>query len=225
MVTLLERNEKPVPGKKYLLKEVFEFCKDGVCDIQSKYLTEAEKRHVKEGTGTFVTGVAQRANAKNGNGRIYPKKTLAREVENYRMLINQNRAYGELDHPEETVINLKNASHLVRDIWWQGDDVYVKLQILKNTPNGKIVEGLIMDGGAIGLSSRGLGSVNESGDTLIVEDDLQLICFDVVSEPSTSGAFMSLMEAKQPLVEAYQQSELFTKEYRANRILNELLGE
>mgnify|MGYP000494544854 CR=1 FL=1 len=224
MATLLEKHTRPEPGKIYLLKEHFSFCEDGICKAQSQFLTEQEKVEVKENGSIFLTGVAQRADAKNGNGRIYPRKTLEREVQNYQQLIKENRAYGELDHPEETVINLSNASHIVRDIWWNGSDVMIKIQILRHHPKGQIVEGILKDGGAIGLSSRGLGSVAERPNgVLMVEDDLQLICFDIVSEPSTHGAFMNLMEAKKPLIEAYQKSELFSKEYKVNRLLNEIL--
>lgn len=225
MITLLERGEKPIPGKKYLLREHFDFCQDGVCQVQSEYLTEEEKRYMTDTGGLYLVGVAQRADAENGNGRIYPLQTLQREVENYKQIIKENRAYGECDHPDETVIALQNASHRVTDIWWKGNEVWVKLKIHTSTDPGRNIAGHIKDGGAIGLSSRGLGSVNESKNgKLMVEDDFQLICFDIVTEPSTGGAFMHLMEAKQPLVESYQRSEIFSKSYKINRALNEILG-
>lgn len=222
MVALLERHQQPEQGKIYLLKERYDFCEDGICNVQSQFLTEAEKVDIQQNGAVYLTGVAQRADAKNGNQRVYPFHTLQREVQNYKKIITENRAYGELDHPDETVVNLRNASHRVVDIWWEGKDVYVKLKVHTNTDTGRNLAGHIKDGGAIGLSSRGLGSVHDVGGTLLVEDDFQLICFDVVSEPSTGGAFMHLMEAKKPLIEAYQR-EVFTKSVMISRALNEIL--
>ena len=168
---------------------------------------------MSEGKAFYMTGVMQRADAKNGNGRVYRKNTLQREVENYHKLVKERRALGELDHPDDSVINLKNASHLVTDIWWDGDDVMGKVQVL-DTPSGKVLKELAKAGVTLGISSRGLGSVRqERGDT-IVEDDFQLICFDFVSEPSTTGAFM-MKENKQP--------NIFTKADRINRLLNDIL--
>lgn len=126
------------------------------------------------------------------------------------------------DHPDDVVISLQNASHIVRDIWWEGKDVYVKLQVLSGAP-GQQLRSLVEDGVAIGLSSRGLGSVRDIGGKLLVEDDFQLICFDVVSEPSTSGAFMRLMEAKKPLLESVNKLYVDQKSYRVKRALNDIL--
>ena len=155
----------------------------------------------------------QRADAKNGNGRVYPRQVLMREVENYQKLVKEKRALGELDHPEDSVINLKNASHIVTDVWWQGNDVMGKVQVL-NTPSGQVLKSLAEAGVNLGISSRGMGSVHESNGNTIVEDDFQLICFDFVSEPSTTGAFM-MREHKEPNV--------FTKADRINRALNDIL--
>ena len=118
---------------QFLLREYFELCEGGVCQ---DLLTEAEKTFVKSG-GMMLSGVIQRADAKNGNGRVYPENVLRREVENYKKLIAENRALGELDHPDESVINLKNASHIVTDIWWNGKDVMGKVKVL-STPSGQI---------------------------------------------------------------------------------------
>lgn len=194
---------------KYILREYFKLCEGGVCQ---DFLTEAEKAEVKGGA-LYLTGVAQRADAKNGNGRMYPYNVLAPEVENYKKVIREARALGELDHPEETVISLKNASHLVTDIWWQGKEVMVKLKVLSGEP-GRQLRTLVNDGVAIGLSSRGLGDVKETRDGLLVEN-YQLVCFDVVSEPSVGGAFMHLMEAKNKLK--------VDKSDRIYRALNEIL--
>ena len=221
MVTLLETNQTPQAGVKYLLRERYDFCADGVCQVG--HLTEAEKRLIKEKNAMFLTGIAQRADATNGNQRVYPFKTLAREVKNYEQLVKANRALGELDHPDDTVINLEKASHIVRDIWWEGKDVYVKLQVLSGAP-GQQLRSLVDDGVAIGLSSRGLGSVRDMGGRLLVEDDFQLICFDVVSEPSTGGAFMHLMEAKRPLIESVNALYADQKSYRLRRAFSDILG-
>jgi hypothetical protein len=170
---------------KNLLREYYELCPGGICD---DLLTEAEKRYVANG-GLILSGVMQRADAQNGNGRIYPRAILEREVQRYLQLIKENRALGELDHPDDSVVNLRNASHMVTDIWWNGNDVMGKAKIL-NTPSGQILKALVESGVKLGISSRGLGSVRENRGETIVEDDFNLICFDFVSDPSTTGAFM-----------------------------------
>ena len=197
--------------KKVLLREYYELCEGGVCQ---DLLTEDEKKFIAEG-GLILSGVMQRADAQNGNGRIYPHKILAREMENYSKLVKERRALGELDHPDDSVINLKNASHMVTEVWWDGKDVMGKVQVL-NTPSGQILKALVESGVKLGISSRGLGSVHESSQGTIVEDDFQLICFDFVSEPSTTGAFM-MKEHKEPNV--------FTKADKINRMLNDILSD
>ena len=123
---------------------------------------------------------------------------------------------GELDHPDDSVINLKNASHLVTDIWWNGNDVMGKVKVL-NTPSGQVLQELVKSGVSLGISSRGMGSVSENQNGTIVEDDFQLICFDFVSEPSTPGAYM-MKEAKD-----LEKPNIFTKSDRINRALNDVL--
>ena len=173
---------------KQLLQEYFELCPDGQCAID--ILTESErKRAINEGT-VYLVGVCQKAGTKNGNGRVYQKPTLAREVEAYQKSIKERRSLGELDHPDDSVINLKNASHLVTKMWWDGDSVVGKIEVL-DTPSGRILKDLIKAGVKLGISSRGLGTVKEAHGHTMVEDDFQLICFDIVSEPSTPGAYMS----------------------------------
>jgi len=171
-----------------LLQEYFELCPDGQCAID--ILTESErKRVVNEGT-VYLVGVCQKAGTKNGNGRVYQKPTLAREVQAYQKAIKERRSLGELDHPDDSVINLKNASHLIVKMWWQDDNVMGKIEIL-STPSGRILTDLVKAGVKLGISSRGLGTVKESLGVTMVEDDFQLICFDIVSEPSTPGAYLS----------------------------------
>jgi hypothetical protein len=171
---------------KVLLREFYALCDGGVCQ---DYLTESEKMEMSNGTGFYMTGVMQRADLKNGNGRVYPRKVLEREIENYKRLVEERRALGELDHPDDPVINLRNTSHLVTKIWWEGNDVKGKVKVL-NTPSGKVLQELAKSGVTLGISSRGLGSTSQGHNGLMVEDDFQLICFDFVSEPSTPGAFM-----------------------------------
>ena len=150
------------------------------------------ERSIKENKSLIVTGVLQRAEAKNQNGRVYPKEVLAREVKQYmKGPVAENRAMGELDHPESSVINLQNVSHTVKKCWWEGDDVMGNVEIL-NTPAGNILKALFTSGITVGISSRGMGSVSENiaEGTMTVEDDFELLCWDFVSTPSTHGAFM-----------------------------------
>ena len=194
---------------KVLLREYYELCEGGVCQ---DLLTEDEKRYVANG-GMILTGKLQEGGVVNGNGRVYPPPVLQREVKNYQKLVKERRALGELDHPDDSVINLKNASHMVTSVWMEGNSVMGKVQVL-NTPSGKILQELVNDGVKLGISSRGMGSVSENNGQTIVEDDFQLICFDFVSEPSTTGAFM-MKESKEP--------NIITKADRINRALNEVL--
>jgi len=196
---------------KKLLREYYELCEGGVCQ---DLLTEQEKQYVANG-GMILSGIMQKADAINGNGRVYPHKVLMKEVENYGKLVKERRALGELDHPEDSVINLKNASHLVTDIWWKDKDVMGKVKVL-DTPSGKVLQELVKSGVSLGISSRGMGSVREDQGGTIVEEDFQLICFDFVSEPSTPGAYM-MKEAQE------FQNKVFTKADRINRLLNEVL--
>ena len=170
---------------KPLLREFFELCPDGLCEY---ILTESDKHFIKQG-GMMLSGVVQRADARNGNGRIYPYSVLSREIESYKTVVEDRRATGELDHPDRSAVNLFNVSHLITEVWWNGKDVMAKIQVL-NTPHGQVLRELVNANVKIGISSRGTGSVRESRGETIVEDDFQLICFDIVSEPSTHGAFM-----------------------------------
>jgi len=172
---------------KELLTEYFELCPEGRCPVER--LTEAEKRSISNGA-VYLVGICQKSGTRNGNGRVYKKEILQREIENYQKAISERRSLGELDHPDDSVINLKNASHLITKMWWQDDNVMGKIEVL-DTPSGKILKALVHSGVKLGISSRGLGSVREKNGETIVEDDFQLICFDMVSEPSTPGAFLA----------------------------------
>jgi hypothetical protein len=142
---------------------------------------------------TLVKGVLQRAGAENQNGRVYPKQVLEREVTKYQTLIKERRALGELDHPDSSVINLKNVSHNIREVHWEGDDVVGTVEILP-TPSGNILKELLRAGILLGISSRGMGSTKPmEGNKLLVGEDFELIGWDFVSNPSTHGAFMTPM--------------------------------
>ena len=184
-------------------------------NYDKKLLLEERDRHGK----MMLKGIIQRANTLNQNGRIYPQSILEREVINYQKLIQENRALGECDHPESSVVELKNVSHIVREARMQGDDVYGVIEIL-NTPSGKIIQSLIESGVTLGISSRGVGSTKRQGDTQIVQDDFQLICFDMVSEPSTPGAFM-LREGKE--INRSDASKYFNNSDKIDRIFNDIL--
>ena len=198
---------------KKLLREYYALCEGGVCQ---DLLTEDEKKFVSEG-GMILSGIMQMSETQNGNGRVYPHKTLVREVENYKKVVKERRALGELDRPDDSVINLKNCSHMVTSVWMEENKVMGKIKVLE-TPSGKILKELVNGGATVGVSSRGMGSVKEAGGRTIVEDDFQLICFDMVSEPSTPGAFM-MREAKE------FSNDVFTKADKINRLLNEVLSE
>ena len=150
---------------------------------------------IKENDGRLVVkGVLQRAESKNQNGRVYPREVLLKEVSKYlEEQVSERRALGELDHPESSVVNLNNASHNVIEMHWDGDDLLGTVEVL-STPSGNILKELFKSGIKLGISSRGLGSVEPmregEGDTVEVQPDFELIAFDFVSNPSTHGAFM-----------------------------------
>jgi hypothetical protein len=201
--------------KKQLLREFFELkCDDRGC---KDLLNESEKREVTDGALIFPAKL-QEADVENGNGRTYPKNVLLREIENYQKLVGDRRALGECDHPDDSVINLKNASHMVNRIWWDGNDVIGTVKVL-GTPAGNILRGLYESGVKFGFSSRALGSLQEGkGGSQVVQEDLQLICFDAVSEPSAPGAYIMEGKESKELI-----NNIFTKGDRINRALNEVL--
>ncbi len=206
--------QRIVTMSKYLIREYYELCEGGVCQ---DLLTEDEKAYVKNG-GVILTGKLQEADRENGNGRQYPKNILEREIKNYQKLVEESRALGELDHPETSVVELKNVSHSITKVWWEGNNVMGKCKVL-DTPSGKVLKELVNAGVKLGISSRGLGSVKESKGKTIVEDDFQLICFDFVSEPSTPDAYM-MTEAKD-----ISPDKVYNKSDRINRILNNILSD
>ena len=154
------------------------------------------EQSIKENKPLLVSGIIQRAEAQNQNGRVYPKEILMREIQNYiDGPVKEKRALGELDHPESSVINLQNVSHNIVEIKVKDNDVYGTFEIL-STPAGNILKELFRNGITVGVSSRGMGSVeeslNEKGEpSVTVQDDFELLCWDFVSTPSTHGAFVS----------------------------------
>ena len=179
---------------------------------------------VKESADTnggkiILKGVLQRCDTLNQNGRVYPRSVLEREVMNYQKFIQERRALGECDHPDSSVVELKNASHLVTSAHMEGDSVVGIIEIL-TTPSGNILRSLIESNVTLGISSRGVGSTRREGERQIVQEDFQLICFDMVSEPSTPGAFM-LREGKHISLEDLDKH--FTATDKVDRIFNEIL--
>ena len=152
---------------------------------------------IKENDGKLIVrGVLQRAEAKNQNGRVYPREILQREAKKYtKEFISQRRAMGELDHPESSVVNLQNVSHNIKEMNWEGNNLLGTVEVL-GTPAGNILKELFKAGIKLGISSRGMGSVEtvteDTGDQVTqVQPDFELIAFDFVSNPSTHGAFLS----------------------------------
>lgn len=194
-----------------LLKELSEF----------SYTEEQIKESIEKNNGRLIVrGVLQRSDTLNQNGRIYPREILEREIQNYQKLVRERRATGELDHADDPVVNLKNVSHVITNLWMENDGAVMgEVEILDNLPMGKILFGLFERGIKVGISSRALGSVEHSTEGDLVQDDLHFICWDFVSEPSTPGAWM-MKEGKEYGPEILDR--VFTREDRLWRAANEL---
>ena len=185
------------------------------------YTPDMIKESREKNNGKVVMrGILQKADTLNQNGRIYPMAVLEREVRNYQKFIAENRALGELDHPDSSVVNLKNVSHVIKEAYLDKGVVYGSVELL-DTPSGKILQSLVESGVKLGISSRGVGSVKKQGDYHIVQDDFQLICWDYVSEPSTPGAFM-LPEGR--TINYTELRNIFNKSDRIDRIVNDILA-
>ena len=186
-----------------------------------EYTTEMIKESREENGGKLILkGVLQKADTLNQNGRVYPEVILEREVRNYQKFIQENRALGECDHPDSSVVELKNVSHIVREAFMDGSVCYGSVELL-DTPAGKILQSLVESGVTLGISSRGVGSTKREGDHQVVQDDFQLICWDFVSEPSTPGAFM-MREGREISDEELNKHFNFTD--RVDRIFNDILS-
>ena len=147
----------------------------------------------------FIEGIFLQAEKKNRNGRVYPKETLKKEVRKYnKEFVEQNRAFGELGHPDGPTVNLERVSHMITELYEDGDNFIGKAKIM-STPYGKIVENLLADGAKLGVSSRGMGSLEEKGGANIVQSDFTLAtAADIVADPSAPDAFVNgIMEGKE----------------------------
>ena len=186
--------------------------------VSLPYDQKLVKEAVQQNQSVVLSGILQKADTKNQNGRLYTREVLEREVKNYSQMVNENRALGTLDHEDSAQISLEKVSHKIRKIWWEGNDVYGELQVLSGTPNGKIALGLLQDGVQIGISSRGCGQVEKNNEGLdVVGEDFVLISFDLVAEPSTPGAWLHLKEGKEINLTSLPKS------YRIRKILNDIL--
>lgn len=161
-----------------------------------KYLTEASEKGEKQ---YFIEGIFMQSEVKNRNGRVYPQDVLAKEVERYnKEFVKQNRAMGELGHPEGPTVNLDRVSHLIKDLRVEGKEIYGKAKILTNQKHGKIAKDLLDEGCRLGVSSRGMGSLQEKNGVNYVQDDFMLSTVDIVADPSAPNAFVNgIMEGKQ----------------------------
>ena len=179
--------------------------------VSPSQLTENVNR---ENGNLMVEGILATAEVKNGNGRYYKKELWDREMEKYDQLVKERRSMGELEHPESTVINLKNVSHIVTGYNWDGDQLMGTIEILP-TPSGNILKELIKNGVTVGVSSRGMGSLEQNGSVMEVQDDFELLCWDFVSTPSNPGSFMSVLQ---------EGKETITYDYsKVNGIIREIL--
>lgn len=168
----------------------------GTLSVSAEQINESISNN---GGKLILSGVMQRADATNQNMRVYPENILKREVEKYKKtFIAEKRALGELDHPDSSVVNLSNVCLNVLDLWWEGKDLMGRIEIL-GTPSGNIAKELLKAGIRLGISSRGMGSVHSIGEGKVeVENDFEIVCWDLVSNPSTQGAFMApIQESKQ----------------------------
>jgi hypothetical protein len=179
---------------------------------------------MKNGDNIFVEGILATVEVKNGNGRYYPRELWEREIDNFQQKIDQKttETCGELDHPDSQIINLQNASHAIRKIWWEGDKILGLLEVfsdpgIKGTTTGRIAGALINNGLTIGVSSRGMGSLKQKGELMEVQDDFELLTWDIVSNPSNPNSWMkngSLNESRTTYLDPYA---------RTNSILTEIL--
>jgi len=167
--------------KRYIIREFYTF-KPNV-----QLIKEAEEKKL----AIILSGILQKANTLNRNGRVYPYDILRREATKYMEAVEEGRALGELDHPDSAIVSLSNASHKVIDMWWQGEELYGKVQILdEDCDAARKLKGLLKSDVMLGISSRGVGSVKTVKGEDIVQNDFELIAFDFVSSPSTPGAYL-----------------------------------
>jgi len=188
--------------------------------IETQFFT-AKPLKLVEGTvptsNPLVEGILATCEVKNGNGRYYSRELWEREMDKYMENVNANRALGELDHPDSSIINLKNVSHNIKKIWWDGDDVMGAIELLP-TPSGNILRALFENKIPVGVSSRGMGSLKQMGDLMEVQDDFELLCWDFVSTPSNPGSYM-----KEKGMMNESKNNQHNKYIKANSIITEIL--
>ena len=188
--------------------------------IETQFFT-AKSLKLIEGTvptsNPLVEGILATCEVKNGNGRYYSRDLWEREIDKYMENVNANRALGELDHPDSSIINLKNVSHNIKKIWWDGDNVMGAIELLP-TPSGNILRALFENKIPVGVSSRGMGSLKQMGDLMEVQDDFELLCWDFVSTPSNPGSYM-----KEKGMMNESKNNQHNKYIKANSIITEIL--
>ena len=188
--------------------------------IETQFFT-AKPLKLVEGTvptsNPLVEGILATCEVKNGNGRYYSKELWEREIDKYIENVNANRALGELDHPDSSIINLKNVSHNIKKIWWDGDQVMGAIELLP-TPSGNILKALFDNKISVGVSSRGMGSLKQMGDLMEVQDDFELLCWDFVSTPSNPGSYMK----ERGMMNESKNSQ-FNKYTKVNSIITDIL--
>ena len=179
---------------------------------------------MKNNGNVFVEGILATVEVKNGNGRYYSRELWEREIDNFsrKIQMKSTETCGELDHPDSQVINLKNASHAIREVYWKGDEIWGKVEIFSDmgdlgTSSGRIAGSLVKNGLLIGISSRGMGSLKETSGVMEVQDDFELLTWDLVSNPSNPDSWMkngALNESRTTFLDQYA---------RANSIVTEIL--
>jgi hypothetical protein len=188
--------------------------------IETQFFT-AKPLKLVEGTvptsNPLVEGILATCEVKNGNGRYYSRDLWEREIDKYMDNVRANRALGELDHPDSSIINLKNVSHNIKKIWWDGDHVMGAIELLP-TPSGNILRALFENKIPVGVSSRGMGSLKQMGDLMEVQDDFELLCWDFVSTPSNPGSYM-----KEKGMMNESKNIQHNKYIKANSIITEIL--
>lgn len=197
---------------------------DGYIKINEQLIKESMGSEWKCPFPFIVDAVFQKADVKNANGRIYPRNILEREIQNYQQKIKEHRALGECNHPSDSTIDLGRISHNIIELHWEGNTVVGKLELNISegyrrsgicSTLGDTVANLLLNGYKIGVSSRAVGSVEQKMGVLVVGDDLELICWDVVSDPSTPGAWMGHQDELQQYVETTEKS---------NSVINEKIN-
>ena len=199
-----------------------------VTTMPFEFTPEHISESIEQNSGKLIVqGILQKASEQNQNGRVYERSLLEREATKYNELINDRRALGELDHPESSVVNLQNVSHNVTKMWWEGESLLGKVEVLC-TPSGNILKELFKSGITLGISSRGMGTTREHEGKTLVNDDFELVAFDFVSNPSTRGAFLepvNLNESVSTDPKVVTSGRVCTKYCKMEGIIHEILGE